>query len=35
MAKDWFDEHIVVIGLGDIDANAVKAGIKAHFEEEN
>ena len=35
MAKDWFDEHIIVIGIGDVDTDAVKTSIKSHLEGAN
>ena len=31
--EDWFDKHIIVIGIGDVDTDKIKADIKAHVEE--
>jgi NADPH-dependent glutamate synthase beta subunit-like oxidoreductase len=31
--SNWFDSHVVVIGIGDVDTDAIKDAIKQKVEE--
>jgi predicted Zn-dependent peptidase len=30
--SNWFDNHVVIVGVGDVDTDAIKDSLKAKFE---
>lgn len=30
--SNWFDNHVVIVGVGDVDTDAIKADIKSKLE---
>jgi hypothetical protein len=30
--SNWFDDHVVILGIGNVDTDAIKADIKSKLE---